>query len=263
MYKLKHITLLTDFGNEDPYVAEIKGVLYSALPDITIVDLSHEIRPQNILEGALFLERIWDYWQIPSVHIAVIDPGVGTERRIIIIHENQKFLLCPDNGLATFIIKNKHAEVRHVKYFDTFTQDISNTFHGRDILAPLAVQLVKGGNWEDFGPAVDDLQILNIPDTHVKDNYIYGEVIHIDRFGNAVTNIKKEQIQDSLPIYAKIKSSFQKIPFSLSYGKVSVGQSLCLFGSGNRLEIAVNCGSAEEQLKIKIGTEVRLVLNKD
>ncbi|HOQ32096.1 MAG TPA: SAM-dependent chlorinase/fluorinase [Candidatus Hydrogenedens sp.] len=263
MEKIKYITLLTDFGNKDPYVAEIKGILFSSLSNINIVDLSHEISPQNIIEGALFLEQIWDYWQIPSVHISVIDPGVGTERRIIIIHENQKFLICPDNGLATFILRTKHAEVRHVKYFNTLTQYISNTFHGRDIMAPIAIQLVKGGNWEDFGPSVDDWQVLNIPEAYKKDNNIYGEVIHIDRFGNAITNIRKEQIQDNLPIYAKIKNSFQKIPFSLSYGKVSVGQSVCLFGSGNRLEIAVNCSSAEKQLKIKIGTEVRLVLKRD
>ncbi|MGC9055024.1 MAG: SAM-dependent chlorinase/fluorinase, partial [Candidatus Hydrogenedens sp.] len=161
MEKIKYITLLTDFGNKDPYVAEIKGVLYSTLSNVSIIDLSHEISPQNIMEGALFLERMWDYWQVPSIHIAVIDPGVGMERRIVIIHESQKFLICPDNGLATCIIKNKHVEARQVKYFDTLTQFISNTFHGRDIMAPLAVQLAKGGNWEDFGPMVDDLQVLH------------------------------------------------------------------------------------------------------
>ncbi|HOL20755.1 MAG TPA: SAM-dependent chlorinase/fluorinase [Candidatus Hydrogenedens sp.] len=263
MEKIKHITLLTDFGNKDPYVAEIKGVLFSALPNISIIDLSHEISPQNIIEGALFLERMWEYWQIPSVHIAIIDPGVGTERRILLIHENQKFLICPDNGVATFVIKNKHAEARHVTYFETANQLISNTFHGRDIMAPLAIQLARGGNCEDFGHIVDDFQLIHIPCVDIKDNYIYGEVIHIDHFGNAVTNIKREHLQGCTPLYARIKGGLKKIPFSSSYGKVCIGQALCLFGSGNRLEIAVNCGSAEKQLKVKIGTKILLILNRD
>ncbi len=263
MEKIKHITLLTDFGSKDPYVSEIKGVLFSALPNITITDLSHEIGPQNIMEGALFLERVWDYWLLPSIHIAVVDPGVGTERRILLIHEKQKFLICPDNGIASFILKNKHAEVRHVKYFESFSHSISNTFHGRDIMAPIAVQLAKGGNWEDFGPSIDDVHLIYIPPVEQKDDYIQGVVIHIDRFGNAITNIKKEQVSDITPLYVKIKNSFQKIPLVLSYGKVHTGEPLCLFGSGNRLEIAVNCGSAEEKLKIKVGTELKLFLGKD
>ncbi len=262
MEKIKHIALLTDFGNKDPYVAEIKGVLLSALPNISIIDLSHEISPQNIIEGALFLERMWDYWQIPSIHIAVVDPGVGTDRRILLIHEGQKYLICPDNGLASFIIKNKHTETRHVKYFKTFSHSISNTFHGRDIMAPIAIQLAKGGNWEDFGPTIEDMLVLNIPSIKVVDNVIYGSIIHIDRFGNAITNIQREHLNDSTPLYAKIKGNIQKISFSVSYGNVEIGQALCLFGSGNRLEIAVNRDSAEKTLKLKIGREIKLFLNK-
>ncbi len=262
MEKIKHITLLTDFGNKDPYVAEMKGVLFSALPNIIITDLSHEISPQNIMEGALFLERVWDYWKLPSIHIVVIDPGVGTDRRIMVIHEKQKFLICPDNGVASLIIKNKHAEVRHVRYFESFSHSISYTFHGRDVMAPIAVQLAKGGNWEDLGPAVEDICFLNIPPIAVYEDCVKGEVIHIDRFGNAVTNIKKEDILDRVPVYARIKNSFQKVSFGLRYGDVDVGSCLCLWGSGNRLEIAVNCGSAKEKLKIRIGTELKLFFDK-
>ncbi len=263
MGKIRHITLITDFGTKDSYVAEMKGVLYSALPEINIVDLSHEISPQNVLEGALFLERMWDYWQIPSIHIAVVDPGVGTERRILLVHESRKFLICPDNGLATFIVKNKYAEVRNVKYFEKFVQSMSNTFHGRDIMAPIAIQLVKGENWEEFGPIIDDFEVINIFSPVVEKECICGVVIHIDRFGNAITNIKSEDIQNVKPHYLRVRGSFYKIPFSKSYGDVPVGQPLCLLGSGNRLEIAVNCGSAKEELNIKVGTEVKLFLKKD
>lgn len=259
MEKINHIALLTDFGNKDPYVAEMKGVLFSALPHITVTDLSHEISPQNIMEGALFLERMWDYWQFPSIHIAVIDPGVGTERRILLVRDKHKYLICPDNGIATFILKNKHAEVRHVKYFENNTPHmVSNTFHGRDIMAPLAVQLAKGGNWEDFGPLIDDACVLSIPTIHKEKNYIHGVIIHIDRFGNAITNIKREDIQHIQPTYVQVKGKYQKIPFALSYGYVDVGKPLCLFGSSNRLEISVNCGSAKSQLKLDVGTEFKL-----
>lgn len=258
MEPIKHITLLTDFGNKDPYVSEIKGVLFSALPNIEVVDLSHEIQPQNIMEGALFLERIWNYWQVPSIHLAIIDPGVGTDRRILLIRDNQKFLICPDNGLSTFIIKQRHTEVRCLKHYESYKKSTSNTFHGRDIMAPIAIQLVKGSNWEECGPIIDDVILLCVPPITKQGNYVYGEVIHIDRFGNAITNIKKEEMQNITPVYAKLKGKFYKIPFCVSYGNVGAGKPLCLYGSSNRLEIAINCGSAYERLGIRVGTVVKL-----
>ncbi|HOV33158.1 MAG TPA: SAM-dependent chlorinase/fluorinase [Candidatus Hydrogenedens sp.] len=261
MEPIKYITLLTDFGNRDPYVSEIKGILFSALPNIEIVDLSHEIQPQNVMEGALFLERIWNYWQVPSIHIVVIDPGVGTSRRILLIRDNQKILICPDNGLATFIIKQKHTEIRCVKHYELSKKIISNTFHGRDIMVPVAIQLVKRGNWEEYGPIVDDVILLRMPPVSISSKYVYGEVIHIDRFGNAITNIKKEELQNQTPVYAKLKNKFHKIPFCASYGEVKEGKPLCLYGSSNRLEIAINCSSACERLGIKVGTIVKLVVD--
>jgi len=258
MESIKYITLLTDFGNRDSYVSEMKGVLFSALPNIEVVDLSHEIQPQNIMEGALFLERIWNYWQLPSIHIAVIDPGVGTNRRILLIRDNQKFLICPDNGLATFIIRQKHTEIRYIRQYELSKKIISNTFHGRDIMVPVAIQLVKGSNWEECGPIVDNITLLRVPPITIEGKYVYGEVIHIDRFGNAITNIRKEEMQNLLPLYAKLTGKFYKIPFCASYGEVGVGKPLCLYGSSNRLEIAVNCDSAYKKLRIKVGTIIKL-----
>jgi len=259
---IKHFCFLTDFGTKDPYVAEMKGKIYSAIPDAKITDLSHEIESQNIFQGAFFLDAMWDYWEIPSIHIAVVDPGVGTNREILVIKDEQKYLICPNNGLATFILFRSRVKVRKLNLSRIKSiSKISNTFHGRDIMVPAGIEIAKGRNWLEITDEIVQPILLKYPKPIVKRNTIIGEIIYFDKFGNGITNISLVTIGNNkiskVEVEGKRKNS---LPFVRTYGEVKQGASLSLFGSTNRLEIAINCGSAREKLNLKVGNRVKVYL---
>lgn len=260
MKGIRHIGLLTDFGMKDAYVSEMKGVIYSALPDAVVIDLSHEISPQCVVEGALFLERFWEYWHIPLIVIAVVDPGVGSERRILIGRDKHKLLICPDNGLGTFVFQRKHVEVRCLRKVDLDWERVSKTFHGRDIMAPLAVQIANGYDLEKLGPLVEDWVRIRIREPKLEKDLLLGEVLYFDRFGNAVTNIRREDVGIRKMEFIRIKGKWGKIPFVETYSDVDTGSALGLWGSSNRLEIAVNCGSCKDKFRLKVGARIEVYL---
>lgn len=262
--RIKHFCLLTDFGAMDSYVAEMKGRLYSSLPDAIVIDLTHEIEPQNVLQAMFFLERVWNYWTLPSIHIAVVDPGVGTDRKILVVKEQNKYLICPDNGLATPILSKDGVEIREL-YIEKVpdVSNISKTFHGRDIMVPAGVAIAKGINWTTISRETREIKKLEFSQPIISGNTIIGEIIYIDKFGNAITNISNSLIGAMKVEYTKILNRKIKIPFVSTYAEVEIGKPLCLFGSSNRLEIAINCGSAKEKLKLDIGSKIEIRLKKN
>ncbi len=241
------ITLTTDFGSRDPYVAAMKGVLRRHCPDVTIDDLTHEITPQDILETALFLEAAMPWYPEDTVHLVVVDPGVGTKRRPIAARAGGHIFVGPDNGLMTlWLLRHQLEWAFQIKAGTNANAVISNTFHGRDIFAPAAAWLANGGEPHALGEAIDSLQQLQLPLPKRDGPYRYGVIIHIDRFGNCVTNIQREQEAHPSP-GGTIHVGDHVFPLHTTYGDVDAGAPLALYGSSGRLEIAVNQGNAARQ----------------
>ena len=241
------ITLTTDFGMRDPYVAAMKGVLRCLCPDAVIDDLSHDIAPQNILEAALFLEGAVPWYPANTIHLVVVDPGVGTLRRPVAVGADGHVFVAPDNGvLSLWLAEHSLDWAYQISPKALGNQAVSNTFHGRDIFAPAAARLACGHDPATLGEGVTDLQRIKIPEPeHTDDNRIAGAIIHIDRFGNCITNIRREK--PSADVGCRVHIGDYAFPVHSTYGDVAPGTPLALYGSGNRLEIAVNQGNAALQ----------------
>ncbi|MCC6490866.1 MAG: SAM-dependent chlorinase/fluorinase, partial [Candidatus Hydrogenedentes bacterium] len=187
------ITLTTDFGTRDAYAAAMKGVILSACPDARVIDLSHDIAPQDVFEGAMFVAEAVPCFPANSIHCVVVDPGVGTARLPIIVSAGEHTFVCPDNGLLTLFTR-QHAirEARMIANPEFMRASISATFHGRDIFAPAAAALARGVPMQDAGERLTTLTMLEIPGVHTTaDGIVAGVVMHVDRFGNAITNIHR------------------------------------------------------------------------
>lgn len=257
------VTLLSDFGLRDPYVAEMKAVILSISPEVCIVDISHEIEKFNIRMGAFVLASAMPYFPKGTIHVAVVDPGVGTERRPIIVETERCYLVGPDNGLLMLAAQREGVK-RVYAIFDRrfMLSKVSKTFHGRDIFAPAAAYLAKGHNPQEFGPEIRDYRTPKFAKPKLGDDCIFGEIVHIDDFGNIITNIPAEMLQKmGLKEERKIKAKLGKnkpIPlrFCSAYGQVAVKEPLALIGSHGFLEISLNQGNAAKQFKTKTGNSV-------
>jgi S-adenosylmethionine hydrolase len=264
MHKKRVITLLSDFGIKDPYVAEMKAVILSICQEATIVDISHDIKKFDIRMGAFILAQASPYFPEGTVHVAVVDPGVGTERRPIIIETKRGFYVGPDNGLLIPAARNDGIrciyEIANPKYQ---LKTITKTFHGRDIFSPAAAYLASGISPSDFGPEVHDPITPSFAETVINGEKIRGEVVQIDDFGNVITNIglkdlNKARIKEGMPIILRLKSEELRLKFCSTYGDAPKHAPLVLIGSSGLLEIAVNQGNAAKSFKIEIGDEVIL-----
>jgi S-adenosyl-L-methionine hydrolase (adenosine-forming) len=246
------VTLTTDFGWEDAYVAEMKAVLLSALPEVRLVDVSHSIPPQDVLAGSITLERAVRAFPAGTVHLAVVDPGVGSERRVLAVRICRQTIVCPDNGLVTWTWR-RH---RGGRAFEVLwrPRHSSNTFHGRDVMAPMAARIAGGGQWQRWCPAIDDPKLLDVAPA---DSPGEAEVIHVDHFGNATTNVPVELIEGRR--CSRIQVRGHRVPLRRTYADVSVGESVALIGSSGLLEIAVRNGSAARELGIQAGNIVTFV----
>lgn len=258
------ITLITDFGLEDEYVGLMKGVILGINPNAEIIDISHFISPQDIKWASYFLYYSYKYFPKGTIHVVVVDPGVGSGRRIICVKADGHIFLCPDNGVITKVIENITPEgisiVNNEKYF---LKNVSDTFHGRDIFAPVAAYLSIGRAYTSVGSKIEDIKRIGLPDINQISDSIKGEVIHIDRFGNIVTNIEKSRIDEfkkqNRDIIIKIAD--KKIEgISKSYQEVEKGELLSIIGSRGLLEIAVNNGNAADILDINKGKEVKMYI---
>ncbi|MHA1323076.1 MAG: SAM hydrolase/SAM-dependent halogenase family protein [Candidatus Helarchaeota archaeon] len=263
------ITLLTDFGTRDPYVGVIKGVILSINPDIIIIDLSHQIEKHNIREGAFFLLSILKYYPKDTIHLVVIDPGVGSRRKAIIIQTKNYLFVGPDNGvLSPAATKDGIQRIIEINNAQFFLSPVSQTFHGRDIFAPIAAHLTKSQNLDQFGVEIYDWEQYEFPEVQLNEEEILGEVIHIDRFGNIITNISKQflyslignKIHQTVHFNLTIKNQNMRIPLCYSYNQVAVGEFLTIYGSTDFLEISRNQSSAADALNCKVGEKIKLSL---
>lgn len=252
------VTLTTDFGTRDPYVAAMKGVMYAIVPRVTITDLTHDIPPHDIMEGALSLAGALPFFPERTVHAAVLDPGVGTQRHPIIILAGGQYIVCPDNGIATCYVRRYPVQDARIIENPRFMRsEISPTFHGRDIFAPAAAHLARGVPLGEFGPKLGRLVELPIPAPRIAPGRIEGEVIHIDRFGNLITNIAQEDLPKA-PALRIVIGTIRIENLSRTYADMPHGEPLVLIGSTGHLEIAIDNGSAHESLHVDRGQSVQI-----
>ncbi len=263
------ITLLTDFGLSDPYVASMKGVILSINPNAKIIDISHLVPRHDVFYGALLLWSTYKYFPKSTIHVVVVDPGVGTKRKAIIIKSKNYYFVGPDNGVLTLAaFDDCIEEVFVIKKDSRFIADrVSHTFHGRDIFAPIAAYLSNGVKVEELGLKidVDDIVRIKMPEYRVLDNKVLGEVIYIDNFGNLVTSISSDIVDDGLLKYGvkykiRIKGKVITAPLVKAYGEVGKDMPLIIPDSFGLIEISINLGSAKERLGVSVKDKVEIYL---
>lgn len=259
------ITLTTDFGIEDAYVPAMKGVILSICPDVRLVDITHEISPQDIMEAAFVLREAVPYFPDGTVHLVVVDPGVGTERRPVALRAGDRWFVGADNGLFPLVLDGDSPEaiVRLDNRQFWRTPDPSTTFHGRDIFAPVAAHLAAGHALEEIGSPIESLKPLRWAQPRVDDDGIQGWIAHIDHFGNCITNISKqifdEHVRESDRSFKCFVGNHRFTRVHATYGAADEGEPLLLFGSSGYLEVAVNAGNGAEHLDIRTGDSVDIV----
>jgi len=269
------ITLTTDFGLSDAYVAAMKGVILGINPEAKLVDICHTIKPQNIPQAAFVLSTAYQFFPQRTIHLVVVDPGVGTERRAIILRTPSADFVAPDNGVLSYVIRE--SSVKPVADIDNLQQrelepgleavaitksqfwrtQVSPTFHGRDIFAPVAALLSLGFPPVDFGEAITSLTMLPLPQPHRRpDGSLVGHVLHIDNFGNLITNIKSSDLPPTKqPITIEIGDQvISELSRTYAEGK----GLLALIGSSGYLEVSLKGGSASAFLDAEVGSEVKL-----
>jgi S-adenosyl-L-methionine hydrolase (adenosine-forming) len=252
------ITLTTDFGRQDWFVGAMKGVILRLNPRATIADLSHEVPAGDIRSGAFVLAAGCCYFPKGTVHVAVVDPGVGSARSAIAVRTADYFFVGPDNGvLSLALAREKVLSIRRLTEERFFLRPVSRTFHGRDVFAPVAAHLSRGVSARKLGPAEEDFVRLPWRESRTRSGCVEGEIIYVDRFGNAITNITTA----SLPArekYGVFVGRKRVGPVREFYQSVPIGETVAVPGSAGFLEICVNGGSAAKKLKLRIGSGVSL-----
>ena len=254
------ITLLTDFGTVDYFVGAVKGAILSVNPNAVIADITHEIAPHDVESAAFTLLASYQTFPSQTIHVAVVDPGVGSERRPIIVRAGSYFFVGPDNGIFTYIYDREPShETFHVTAEKYFRDSPSSTFHGRDIFAPVAAALSRGVQAEEFGPLIGDEVRLasSLKPEVLKDGKVEGRIIHIDRFGNCITNITRDffdaENASTLLVNRKTIRTFRDF-----YSGGPANEPFAIWGSAGFLEISINGGSAAKRLRVKRGDRVIL-----
>jgi len=248
------ITLTTDFGTRDPFVGAMKGVILGIHPEVRIVDIAHEIPPQDVREAAFVLRETCSYFPEGTIHVAVVDPGVGSTRRAIIVETERYRFVGPDNGVFGWVCEvGAVRRVVAITNRDLMRPEVSATFHGRDVFAPAAAHVSKGVEVSAFGPEVSDWMRLELPKPSVEGDRLLGQVVRVDRFGNAITNVSREVFEAFVGSGAfEIGAGAVRLrEIVRSYASVSEGAPLALFGSSDVLEVSVNGGRASEVLGIR------------
>jgi len=255
------ITLLTDFGLLDGYPGVMMGVIWKIAPDVQIADISHSIKPQNILQGALALARTCFFFPPGTIHVAVVDPGVGTQRRPIGLHLGAHYFIGPDNGLFTLVLEQAqatHASVQlvHLTQSKYWLPEISRGFHGRDIFAPVAAHLARGVSLEDLGTPIHDPTLLQIlrPEP-IQGGGWHGHVIEIDTFGNLSTNIESTHLLPLGEVIVQIAGHRIKGLVN-TFGDRPMGTLIALYGTAHDLMISIVNGDAANTLNVSVGDAV-------
>ncbi|HVO37357.1 MAG TPA: S-adenosyl-l-methionine hydroxide adenosyltransferase family protein [Candidatus Acidoferrum sp.] len=258
------VTLTTDFGLRDPYVAEMKAVILSINSDATIVDVSHDVEKFNVRMGAYILACAAPYFPKGTIHVAVVDPSVGTERRAIVIETKRFFFVGPNNGvLALAAEKQEIKNVYQITNQKLMLSKVSATFHGRDIFAPAAAHLAKGTAPEEFGSRISRIVTPSFAKNVKKGNVVAGEVLYVDDFGNVVTSFSGRELElvgAKEAVCIRFKGNELKLDIRKAYADAENQKPFALIGSHGFLEIAMNQASAAERLKAAIGDSILLHL---
>jgi hypothetical protein len=274
------ITMLTDFGEKDGYVGAMKGVILGIAPSARLVDITHQIGPQNILQAAILLDSIYRYYPPQTVHLVVVDPGVGSQRRPVAVATPRGYFVAPDNGVLSYILlQEPDAAAVALDNPDYWLPEPSYTFHGRDIFSPAAAHLANRVPLTALGSPLENLAKLEMEPLRIYSHAVQGRVIRVDRFGNVLTNIARlrwvdEDSVELAPLVAepvpdvplRFPAQSARITFSWhtltglrkTYSEAGVGQSLALIGSNGELEIAINQGDASAKLALSDGDPVTL-----
>lgn len=263
------ITLTTDFGTRDAFAASMKGVILKINPQTQIIDISNEITPQDIWEAAFTLRSAYSHFPKGTVHLAVVDPGVGSGRRPIIVVTESFYFVGPDNGLFSLVYQDaERIRVHHITSTHYFLPNPGPTFHGRDVFAPVAGWLAKGIPSGNFGEEITDYTKLNIPVPKTAGNSIEGHIVHIDRFGNLITNITYKDMQPFMaegpdPGVTTVAISGKEIKgLKKFYAEATPGELGAIFNSSGALEIFMYRQNARTALPAKRGEVVRLILTR-
>lgn len=262
------ISLLTDFGTRDEYVGVMKAVIWGIAPRVQIVDIGHQVAPQDLHQAVFLLGAAYPYFTTGSVHVIIVDPGVGSARRIVGMGFEGHYFIAPDNGILALLLKGRQPEMLvEVSRPEFFLPRVSQTFHGRDIFAPVAAHIASGTALEALGPplTLERLHQPSLPPAPVTGHrQIKGAIVQVDRFGNLTTNIEQQQFKDARAPADETRMTVRVGGKTLKglcacYADVPVGRLLALMGSRELLEIAVNQGNAQRHLGVVRGDAVEVV----
>jgi S-adenosyl-L-methionine hydrolase (adenosine-forming) len=257
------VTFTSDFGQRDWFTGVVRGVIYGLCPEAHIVDLAHDIPPGAVARAAFVLEAATPDFPPGSVHLAVVDPGVGTARRALAVRARGQYFVGPDNGILEWGLADPQAEARSLTDERWFRAPVSRTFHGRDVFAPVAAHLARGVALERFGPRISDAVRLDRPAPAMDGEALVGRVMYVDRFGNALTDLSGDAIAAAFPRVSEERLEIEagtRVVRGLarSYGDAGVGTIVAIMGSSGRLEIAQVGGDAASRLGLGEGDPVRV-----
>jgi hypothetical protein len=256
------ITLTTDFGMSDHLVGTMKGVILKINPDARIIDIGHNVMPFDVLDAALTIGQAYRHYPPRTIHVVVVDPGVGAQRRPILVSGDQHYFIAPDNGVLSVVYEEEQkVTVRHITADHYFLNPISNTFHGRDIFAPAAAWLSKNWQTSSFGEEISDYVRFTLPKPKTTDGVVKGVVLKVDNFGNLVTNLSAEDFPQLLapsPTFKMSVGTREITKLAQTYSQGTPGEIFALVGSSGFVEISVNRGSAARALGVQRGAEVSL-----
>jgi hypothetical protein len=258
------ITLLSDFGLDDHFVGVMKGVIVNINPEALVIDIAHNVVPHDVFQAAFLIKSSYLYFPPTTIHVVVVDPGVGTSRRSIVVSTEKGHFIAPDNGVLSYIYAEEQiGEVREMTADHYFLKPRSGTFDGRDVFAPVAAWMSKGVGMSSFGEVITDYKKYDLPQpVPVNQNVLRCKIIYVDRFGNLISNLSRERFKECLDASETRRFAFQVggehtvAKISYSYADGEKGELIALFGSSGLLEFSVNQGNAAKLTSLGIGKDI-------
>jgi len=241
--------LITDFGVSSPYVGVMKATLLKECPEVKIIDTSHGIHPQSVPEAAFILSEVFDFFPKDTIHVVVVDPGVGTERDIVLVQCDEQYIICPDNGLLSYLLENRSYKAHRIAYK---ADEHSHTFHGRDVMIPAAAKLLNGRATSLFGDIKQKLQFFELPEVKRDGRVVRAHVVFIDSFGNCITNLESVDGE----VFRKAVCGDIECQVVRTYAEAERGKPIALVGSTNKWELAMSQGSLHLMRDIKVLDQV-------
>ncbi|MBI4460977.1 MAG: SAM-dependent chlorinase/fluorinase [Acidobacteria bacterium] len=261
------VTLTTDFGSSDHYVGAMKGVILNINPEAEVVDICHDLRPYDVLEGAFAIAQAYRYFPPRTIHLVVVDPGVGTARRPILAAIDKYYFVAPDNGVLSLVFdQEENALVRHITSSHYYLEPVSQTFHGRDVFAPIAGWLSRQVEPDKFGEAITDFVRFHVPPPkRVNERLLKGMILRVDRFGTLVTNLTPGDLPqlfaENPPDFKIVIGKTEITRIKTGYAQGAPGEVFAILGSSGYLEISSNRASAAATLSVNKGAEVGVILS--